>query len=175
MTMRRSRAISLVTGLALAAAGLAASGRGSGDQLVPADQARSLDSTLQQVADATRAGECRKALSELAAAQRIYADLPDTLDERLAARIKQGLDQLARTVPTQCAAVPETPTRPTTTGTDTTTNRTEPTTTTTTTSTTEPTTTTTTPTTSTPTTQTGTGTTPNGGIAPEATGTGTTP
>jgi hypothetical protein len=174
MTMRPSRAISKVTGLVLAAAALAVSGCGSGDQLVPADQARSLDSTLQQVADATRAGECRKALSELASAQRIYADLPETLDDRLAARIKQGLDQLAKTVPTQCAAVPETPTTPTTTSTDTTSTTTP---TTTTTTTTEPTTTstTTTPTTTTPTTQTQTGTTPNGGIAPEATGTGTTP
>ena len=115
MTMRRPRAISLGTGLALAAAAVAAGGCAGGEQLVPADQARSLDSALQQVADATRAGECRRALNELAAAQRIYADLPDTLDERLAARIKQGLDQLARTVPTQCADVPQTPTRPSTT------------------------------------------------------------
>lgn len=174
MTMRPPRAISLLTGLMLAAAAFAVAGCAGGEQLVPADQARSLDSTLQQVADATRAGECRKALSELAAAQRIYADLPETLDDRLAARIKQGLDQLAETVPAQCAAAPETPTTPTTTSTDTTTSTTGPTTTTKTT-TTEPTTTTTTPTTTTQTTQTGTGTTPNGGIAPEATGTGTTP
>ncbi len=172
--MRRPRAISLGTGLALAAAAAAAGGCAGGEQLIPADQARSLDSTLQQVADATRAGECRRALNELAAAQRIYADLPDTLDARLAARIKQGLDQLARTVPTQCADVPQTPTRPSTTTTTQATTTTGPTTTTTTTTT--PTTTTTTPTsTTTPTTPTGTGTTPNGGIAPEASGTGTAP
>lgn len=174
MTMRRPRAIPRLTGLALVAAAFAAAGCGGGAGLVPADEARSLDSALQQVADATRAGECRQALDALASAQRLYANLPDSLDDRLAARIKQGLDQLARTVPTQCDAVAKPPVRPTTTSTGTaTTDTTAPTTTTTTTT---PTTTTTTPTTTTTTpTQTTTGTTPNGGITPEATGTGTTP
>ena len=175
MTMRRPRATTFVTGAVLTVVMAVAAGcGGGGEQLIPADQARSLDSTLQQVADATRAGECGKAINEIAAAQRLYARLPSTLDERLSARIKQGLDQLAKTVPGQCAASPSTPTRPTT-STATQTSTTDPTTTTTTTTEPPTTTTTTSPTTSTPTTSTGTGTTPNGGITPEATGTGTTP
>ena len=174
--MRRSRVIPLLTSVMFALVALAAAGcGGSGEKLLPADQARSLDSALQQVSDATRAGECRQALSALTSAQRIYAALPASIDERLSARVKDGLDQLAKTVPTQCDAVPDTPAKPavTTTGTTGTSTSTPPTTTTTTT----PTTTTTTPTTTTTTTptQTDTGTTPNGGITPEATGTGTTP
>jgi len=97
--MGRARTIALLSALFGA---LAVAGCGSGEKLIPSDQANSLDSALQQVSEATSAGECARALSELQSAQAIFARLPQSIDERLAARIKDGLDQLAATVDTQC-------------------------------------------------------------------------
>lgn len=99
MSMGRARTIALLPALFGA---LAATGCGSGEKLIPADQASSLDSALQQVSEATSAGECSRALSELQSAQAIFARLPRSVDERLVARIKDGLDQLAATVGTEC-------------------------------------------------------------------------
>lgn len=164
---------SLLCAVACVAAILAATGCGGTDKLLPAGPAASLDSTLQQVSDETRGGNCRQALDALRSAQDQAAALPASVDPQLAARIDAGLRQLAKTVPDQCrAAANATPSTPrTTTGATTS----EPTTTTTTsTSTTTPTTTTTTtPTTTTTTTPTTTGTStqPNGGITPEQTAT----
>ncbi len=159
--------MSLLTAAIAAAAVALLSACGSGDNLLPPDRASTLDSALQQVSDATRAGDCQGASDALQSAQRAYAALPANVDERLTARLKDGLEQLVRTVPTQCReAAGQTQTTTTTT--------TEPTTTTTTTT---PTTTTTTPTTTTTTTTTPTTTTtttptttdPNGGVAPDQT------
>lgn len=146
---------------------LAASGCGSGEKLIPADQASSLDSALQQVSEATSAGECSRALSELQSAQASYARFPRSVDERLAARIKDGLDQLAATVAAQCEEARarndgETPVTTTTAEPDTATTS-EPETTTTTTTHPTTTTTTTTPTTTAPPTTTG----DPGGVSPD--------
>lgn len=99
MSMGRARTIALLSALFGA---LALAGCGSGEKLIPADQASSLDSALQQVSEATSAGDCARALSELQSAQAAFARLPRSVDERLVARIKDGLDQLAATVGTEC-------------------------------------------------------------------------
>ena len=174
--MSRQRTFSLLTA-AIAAVVLAfASGCGGSDKLLPAGQASSLDTALQQVADATRNGECQKALQALGTAQHEFSVLPASVDDRLAARLQDGLEQLSKTVKPQCEAAAG-QTNPTTTASTATTTATttEPTTTTTTT---EPattkTTTTTEPPTTTTTTPATTGTDPNGGVAPDQTATGQT-
>ena len=152
--LRRPAALALVL---LASAALGACG--SGAALIPANTAMSLDEALQQVRDATTAGNCRTAHASLERARTLARTLPATVDERLRARLTSGLAQLARTVPDQCsAAADRTPSgSSTSTTTPSTTTTTAPSTTTTTT---QPTTTTTAPTT---TTMTG----PNGGISPD--------
>jgi hypothetical protein len=172
MTMGLRRTFPLLT----VVIAIAAAGCGNSDKLLPADQASTLDTALQQVADATGAGDCQQAQDALQNAQQAYAKLPASVDPRLAARLKQGLEQLTITVGPQCKAIAE-QAKPTTTTTTVPSTTTEPTTTTTTssttTTTTEPTTTTTTPaTTTTPPTTTATG--PNGGVSPGQTTTGAT-
>ena len=178
MTMRLRRTFPLLALVIAAAAITGAAGCGNSAKLLPPDQASTLDSALQQVADATGAGNCQEAQDALQNAQQAFAKLPASVDPRLTARLKQGLQQLTVTVGPQCKAVAEAA-KPTTTTTTATTpsTTTQPTTTTTTgsttTTTTQPTTTTTTTTTTTPpptTTSTG----PNGGVSPGQTTTGAT-
>jgi hypothetical protein len=159
MTARRS-----VTALfaAIVAAGVLAGCGGSGSpKLIPADSADALDGSIQEVADATAAGDCGAAESALATAENQLAALPRSVDTQLKERIAEGLQQLEATVPAQCREAKPKTTQTTTTEPTTTTTTTEPTTETTTTTT--RTTTTTTPTTPT--------TTPdNGGITPGGSG-----
>ena len=177
MTMRLRRTFPLLTVVIAAAAITGAAGCGNSAKLLPPDQASTLDSALQQVADATGAGDCQQAQDALQNAQQAYAKLPASVDPRLTARLKQGLQQLTVTVGPQCKAIAEQakpkPTTTTTTPSTTTPSTTTTTTSSTTTTTTQPTTTTTTPTTTTttpPTTSTG----PNGGVSPGQTTTGAT-
>ncbi len=181
MTMLPRRTFPLLTVVIAVAMIGGTAGCGNSDKLLPADQASTLDTALQQVADATGAGDCQQAQAALQAAQQAYAKLPASVDTRLTARLKQGLQQLTVTVGPQCKAIAD-QAKPTTTTTTATTpsTTTEPTTTTTsstttTTATTTPTTTTTTPTTTTTTPTTSTG--PNGGVSPGqgTTGAATTP
>ena len=130
MTMRRRRGFLLLT-CAIAALAIGAAGCGNSAKLLPADQASALDSALQQVADATGAGDCQQAQDALHSAQQAYAKLPASVDVRLTARLKQGLDKLALTVGPQCRAVAE-QAKPTTTTTTTQATTTQPATTTTT-------------------------------------------
>ncbi len=147
---------------AIVAAGALSGCGGSGSpKLIPADSAEALDGSIQQVADATAAGDCGAAESALATAENQLASLPRSVDTQLKERISEGLQQLEATVPAQCReAKPKT--TPTTT--------TEPTTTTTTTEPTTQTTTTTTRTTTTTTPTTPTTTPDNGGITPGGSG-----
>jgi hypothetical protein len=175
--MPRLRAIRRLLAASGATCAVALAGCGSGEGLLPADQAAELDAALGRVSEATAGGDCDRALRELGSAQTIYARLPRATDAALLGRIRDGLAQLARTVPNQCGeAEDQTTPEPGTTQTDattdepaTTTGATTTTTTTRPTTTTRTTTTTTAPTTTTPTdpgTGTGTATSPNGGVAP---------
>ncbi len=173
MTMHRYPiALLLAVVLGVLSAGLVACGNSS--KLLPAGDAAAMDNALANVSDATAAGDCAKATSALHDAQQAYASLPASVDPLLSARIRDGLAQLANTVPDQCKATSATPAPPvtsTSTGTSTTSTPT-----TTTTTTTTPTTTTTTPTTTTtsPTTTQTTPTTPGnpGGASPDQATTG---
>ncbi len=160
MTARLS--VTALLAAILAAGALAGCGGSSSPKLIPADSAEALDGSIQEVADATAAGDCGAAESALATAENQLAALPRSVDTQLKERISEGLQQLEATVPAQCREAKPKTTQTTTTEPTTTTTTTEPTTTRTTTTTTR-TTTTTTPTTPT--------TTPdNGGITPGGSG-----
>ncbi|CAB4857526.1 unannotated protein [freshwater metagenome] len=171
MSMRRR----LVALLSLVLAGAALAGCGASASLIPPSSATGLEQALQQVSDATSAGDCRAATTGLGRAQSLASALPANLNQRLRARLQAGLTQLVRTVPDQCKAAAAQNARPRPTTTLPTTTTTLPTTTTTTT--TQPTTTTTTPTTTTtqPTTTTTQPSGPNGGISPDQPAVGGTP
>lgn len=88
---------------AIVAAGALAGCGGSGSpKLIPADSAEALDGSIQEVADATAAGDCGAAESALATAENQLAALPRAVDTQLKERIAEGLQQLEATVPAQC-------------------------------------------------------------------------
>jgi hypothetical protein len=122
-----------------------------------------LRSALDQVAAATSSGDCSGAGRALTRASSVLQGLPDSVDQRLRARLRTGIANLRARVPVQCAEqATTTPTQTTTTPTQTTTTPTQ-TTTTPTQTTTTPTQTTTTP--ATPTTPDGGGTGGTGGTS----------
>ena len=142
---------------------LAACG-GSGDRsaLIPQRSADRLKSALSDVQSAVDDGNCQAAARAIVRARGILVNLPQAVDDRLVARLRQGIDNLQQIAPQQCqqqdtTSTPSTTTQTTTqttptdtTPTDTTPTDTTPTgTTTTTTPTTTSTTTTTAPTTTT--------------------------
>lgn len=150
----RMRVLPLLVALLLggAVAFLVACG-GERSKLIPAGDANDLVSALDQVASATRAGDCAAAEQALTRARGAYVRLPSSVDARLRTRLDSGLRNLSRRVPVDCQKTTSTEQAPTTTQappqtqtqtTQTQTTQTE--------TTTTPTTTTTTPTTTTPTT-----------------------
>ena len=141
---------------------LAACGSGSGDRsaLIPQSSADRMKSALSDVQSAVADGDCDTAGQALARARGVLVNLPNSVDQSLRDRLRQGFDNLRSIVPDECQKSTSTETTPpetTTTTTDTTPTST--TTTNTTPTDTTPTSTTTT-TNTTPTTTTGTTTTP---------------
>jgi len=144
---------------------LAACGGSGGDRsaLIPQRSADRLKSALSDVRSAVDDGNCQAAARAIVRARGILVNLPQAVDDRLVARLREGIDNLQQIAPQQCqqdttpaqSTTTETTTAPTTptdtTPTDTTPTDTTPTgtTTTTTTPTTTSTTTTTAPTTTT--------------------------
>jgi hypothetical protein len=140
---------------------------GSGDGRIPAGDASSLTSALNQISSNYRSGNCVAAQRAVAKAQNAVLALPDTVDARLRQRLQSGIQNLAAKVPATCnqAQTQTQQTQPDTTTSDTTSTPTTSTPTTSTPTTSTP--TTSTPTTSTPTTpgtDTGTGGTTVGGV-----------
>ena len=140
---------------------------GGGDGRIPAGDASSLTSALNQISSNYRSGNCVAAQRAVAKAQNAVLALPDTVDARLRQRLQSGIQNLAAKVPATCnqAQTQTQQTQPDTTTSDTTSTPTTSTPTTSTPTTSTP--TTSTPTTSTPTTpgtDTGTGGTTVGGV-----------
>ena len=164
MRMRVALPYLLAAVLGVGCGVLAACG-GSGDRsaLIPQRSADRLKSALSDVRSAVDDGNCQAAARAIVRARGILVNLPQAVDDRLVARLRQGIDNLQQIAPQQCqqdttpaqSTTTETTTAPTTptdtTPTDTTPTDTTPTgtTTTTTTPTTTSTTTTTAPTTTT--------------------------
>jgi hypothetical protein len=88
--------------------------------LIPASNAGTLTSALDQVAAATKAGECEKAGQALSRAQGAVIRLPASVDPRLKRRLQSGIDNLRKRIPDDCqqttsTAAPTTTEAPTTT------------------------------------------------------------
>ena len=84
--------------------------------LIPASDADTLTSALDQVASATRSGECVAAGQALSRAQGAVVRLPSSVDPRLKRRLQSGIDNLRKRVPEDCQKTTSTQTEaPTTT------------------------------------------------------------
>ena len=120
MRMRSALPFLLAAVLGVATAALAACG-GSGDRsdLIPPRSADRLTSALSDVKQAVDDHDCDAAEQAVARARGILVNLPRAVDDRLVARLREGLDNLQQTVPQQC--------QQTTTSTSTTTQDTTPT------------------------------------------------
>ncbi len=70
--------------------------------LIPASDAGTLTSALDQVAAATRSGECVAAGQALSRAQGAVIRLPSSVDPRLKRRLQSGIDNLRKRVPVDC-------------------------------------------------------------------------
>ncbi len=98
------RVLPLLLALLLGGATAFAVSCGGSDRsgLIPAGDAGNLNSALDQVASATKAGECAQAGQALSRAQGAVVRLPTSVDPRLKRRIQSGIDNLRRRVPEDC-------------------------------------------------------------------------
>jgi cytoskeletal protein RodZ len=92
----------LAGALGVAAALLVACGSG-GANLIPVANAGPLQNDFNAIANDVANGSCTATMNDLQRAQSDAASLPSTVDPRLRSRINQGLADLARTAPTECA------------------------------------------------------------------------
>jgi hypothetical protein len=76
---------------------------GGGDGRIPASNASSLTSALNQISSDYRAGHCVAAQRAVAKAQNAVLALPDTVDARLRQRLQSGIQNLAAKVPATCS------------------------------------------------------------------------
>jgi microcompartment protein CcmL/EutN len=101
--------------LGVLAAGVAACGSDRSD-LIPADSAESLSSILADVEQAVGDGDCDAAQSSLSRARGALVNLPESVDDRLVARLEEGVENLESIAPEECASQEQqTTTVPTTT------------------------------------------------------------
>ena len=124
MTMRAPSILLLALALgALSAVALGCGGK-TNPHRIPSGSAQKLDDQLDRVRSAVADGDCTGALpGRLQALQSSVTDLPSQVDPRLRLKLQQGVANLVKIAPPQCAAGA-------TTTTDTTTTETVPTTTT---------------------------------------------
>ena len=90
--------------LGVAAAGLVACGGGGGDRsdLIPPRSADRLKSALSDVRSAVEDGNCEEAAKAVSRARGVLVNLPTAVDDRLVARLEQGLDNLETVAPREC-------------------------------------------------------------------------
>jgi hypothetical protein len=115
----RMRVLPPLAALLLGAATAVLVACGGGDGRIPASNASSLTSALNQISSDYRAGRCVAAQRAVARAQNAVLALPDTVDARLRQRLQSGIQNLAAKVPATCSQT-QTQTQPTQTDTGTT-------------------------------------------------------
>jgi hypothetical protein len=157
--MRAALPFLLAAVLGVASAALVACGSSGSDRsdLIPQRSASRLKSALSDVESAVDQGNCDAAEAAVARARGVLVNLPRSVDDRLVARLRDGLDNLQQIAPDECQKQDTTATETTQTTTPTATTPTD-----------------TTPTDTTPTDTTPTDTTPTGTTPTTTTGTTTT-
>ena len=98
----RMRVLPPLAALVLGAATALLVACGGGDGRIPAGDASSLTSALNQISSDYRAGDCAAAQRAVAKAQNDVLALPDTVDARLRQRLQSGIQNLATQVPATC-------------------------------------------------------------------------
>jgi len=100
---------------------LAACGGSGGDRsaLIPPRSADRLKRALSDAQSAVGDGNCQAAARAIVRARGILLTLPQAVDDRLVARLRQGIDNLQQIAPQQCQQQDTTPTQSTTTETTT--------------------------------------------------------
>jgi hypothetical protein len=98
----RMRVLPPLAALVLGAATAVLVACGGGDGRIPAGDASSLTSALNQISSDYRAGHCEAAQRAVAKAQNELLALPDTVDARLRERLQSGIRHLAERVPATC-------------------------------------------------------------------------
>ena len=74
-----------------------------GDGRIPASNASSLTSALNQISSDYRAGRCSAAQRAVIKAQNDVVALPDSVDASLRQRLQSGIQNLAKQVPARCS------------------------------------------------------------------------
>jgi cell division septation protein DedD len=136
MSMRSALPFLLAAVLGMSAALLVACGSSASDRkkLIPTGSADRLKSALSDVRSAVDSGNCSSAEQAIVRARGVLVNLPSAVDDRLVARLRQGIDDLEKIAPDECrknqttstetttgTTTPETTSTPTTATTDTTT------------------------------------------------------
>ena len=126
MRMRVALPYLLAAVLGVGCGVLAACG-GSGDRsaLIPQRSADRLKSALSDVQSAVDDHNCEAAARAIVRARGILVNLPQAVDNRLVARLRDGIDNLQQIAPKECQQQDTTPTQSTTTQTTTQTTPTE--------------------------------------------------
>ena len=99
----RMRVLPPLAALLLGAATALLVACGGSDGRIPASNASSLTSALNQISSDFRAGHCVAAQRAVAKAQNAVLALPDTVDARLRQRLQAGIQNLAAKVPATCS------------------------------------------------------------------------
>ena len=99
----RMRVLPPLAALLLGAATALLVACGGGDGRIPASNASSLTSALNQISSDFRAGHCVAAQRAVVKAQNAVLALPDTVDARLRQRLQSGIQNLAAKVPATCS------------------------------------------------------------------------
>jgi hypothetical protein len=82
-------------------------GCGSSDKLIPADDASSMLDDLARVRSLSDQGECDKAASQASRLSDQVAELPASVDDALARRLRSGVRNLQEVIRTDCEDQPE--------------------------------------------------------------------
>jgi cell division septation protein DedD len=102
--------------LGVAAAGLVACGSSGGDRrhLIPQGSADRLKSALSDVRTAVDNHNCDAAQRAVTRARGVLVNFPASVDDRLVARLRQGIDNLGTVAPRECRQTTQTTTTTTT-------------------------------------------------------------
>jgi hypothetical protein len=98
----RMHPLALLTALALGAATAFLVACGSSDNLIPSNNASSIENALSQVSSDFQAGRCQAAEQAVSKLNGELVNLPDSVDPRLRSRLKSGVSNLDARVRATC-------------------------------------------------------------------------